>query len=318
MRKNILKLLKQLVKAEAGIVMAGVLILSVFMFFRFEWGGQQFTYLAKAYLSGKPYFLEKPGSWWDTVRVDNKYYWPLGQLPAVMLTLPVKIYRTGFWQGYLQLAMLFLTAGLGFVIARKGGFPKWHSAVLAFGFCFASVYHMAAGIPTSWYISHGLAVVFILAALGESLTAKRFWVIGILMAAVLWIRFTAGLGVVYFLFMAWEGGAGRLQKLKRVGQLVMPLVLSVVMFLIYNRIIFGSMFSNGYRDVNATFLNVRERFELVNYGLFKIKNIPTNFYYYFIKMPDPITLKVISYWGRTFILKPPYVTTDYPGVSFFC
>ena len=69
--------------------------------------------------------------------------------------------------------------------------------------------------------------------------------------------------------------------------------------------------------MNETILSDQSRFELLNYGLFQLRNIPTNFYYYFLKTFDPVLLSERSLHGNTFILSPPYITLNFPGTSFF-
>ena len=97
----------------------------------------------------------------------------------------------------------------------------------------------------------------------------------------------------------------------------MPVVVSAALFLSYNHLRFGDPFETGYRLSNNATWNASQRFELLRYGVFQFRNIPTNFYYYFIKTVDPVLLGVKSFFGDTYVLKPPYVRVAYPGAGFF-
>jgi hypothetical protein len=85
---------------------------------------------------------------------------------------------------------------------------------------------------------------------------------------------------------------------------------------------FGDAFENGYRLI-GNFAGVdfqRGQRELLReFGLFRLRNIPTNLYYYFVKGPDPVIQELSGTLGNKFpyILKPPYIKVANPGVSFF-
>jgi hypothetical protein len=286
----------------------------------FVWKEQQYTLIAKSFLAGKTYFLESPDNWVDTTIANGLHYWPLGPLPSVLMMLPVLIFDhlgAVFLQGYVTLAMLTGVFFLSFYIARKFNYANLDAGMLAFAMCFASVYQIAAFIPFSWYVVQAVAMFITLASLGEYLSLKRYWVIGILMGSVFAARYTAGLGIIFFLLEAiWEKGSLK-QKTSRVVQLVIPSIIIGILLLVYNQVRFGNMWNNGYMDVNKGILTDDQRYETVNYGLFKLENIPSNIYYYFIKSPEPVTIQKQTMWGNTYVLTWPFIKSTYPGISFW-
>jgi hypothetical protein len=222
-----------------------------------------------------------------------------------------------FLQGYLAMALLTGVFFLSYYLARKFKYSAWNACMLAFALCFASVYQIAAYVPWSWYIVQAITVFFTMAALGEYLTQRRYWVIGILIGSVFAARFTAGMGIIFFLLEAlWEQGSVK-QKAGRVLQLLIPAVIVGGMLLFYNQVRFGKTWDNGYMNANKGILTDEQRYETLNYGLFKLRNIPTNIYYYFIKSPEPVTVNYQSMWGSAYVLKWPFVKITFPGVSFF-
>lgn len=287
-------------------------------------GEQQFSYLAESFLQGKLYFLESPGTWLDTVYYQGHYFWPLGPFPSVAL-MPL-VYLFGlfhrfFYQGYLQ---FILTSGvfyLCFKLARKHRYSRDDSLFLAYGFCFASVYQVVALVPWSWYFAQVIVVFFLFLSIYEYLGKRRYLWIGIYFAFIIATRFTAGLGILFFIFDIISNKGAFSKKFYSLAKLLFPLFLSGILLLAYNQARFGSYFDNGYMSGNNSFWDESQRYELLNFGLFKIKNIPTNIYYYFVKTLDPVLeKKIVNDTGESinsYILRPPYVKAGFPGTSFF-
>lgn len=299
-----------------------ILFFATTAFFNFSMRGeQQFSFLAHSFLHGKTYFLERPGTWEDVVSYNGYYYWHMGPFPAVLLMPFVYIFsllNTFFFQGYLQ---FFITLGifyLCFKIAGKIGFKSWDSLFLAFAFCFASVYQLIAFLPWSWYFVQAITVVLVLLAIFEYLGKRRYWLIGILFALILMSRFTAGIGILFFIAGILINKKYALKdKFRYVIILLIPSIIAGLLLLGYNHVRFGNIFENGYLLSNNATMTSAQRYEMLNYGLFQLRNIPTNIYYYFIKTLDPVLVNFKSLWGNTYVLRPPFVKVSYPGTSFF-
>ena len=304
------------------LVAFGVVVLSLNLHVK---GEQQFSYLATSFLRGKLYFLEFPGTWGDAVYFRGHYFWPLGPFPSVALMPFVYLFglfHRVFYQGYLQLILSSGVFYLCFKLARRHQYPWDDSLFLAYGFCFASIYQVVALMPWGWYFAQAIVVFFLFLSIYEYLGERRYLWIGIYFAFIIATRFTAGLGILFFIFDIFLSKGAFSKKFYSLAKLLFPLFLSGVLLLVYNQVRFGSYFDNGYMNANASSLDGGQRYELLNYGLFKIKNIPTNFYYYFIKTLDPVLEKKKTIYERgefinTYILKPPYVKVAFPGTSFF-
>jgi len=282
---------------------------------------QHFVYMAKSFLQGKLYLVEMPGNWFDAVKYDNHYYWPLGPAPAIVLMPFVAVFeKMGlfFYQNYLQMLLTAAIFYFCFVLAQKFNYSATDSLYLGFAFVFASVYHLSAFIPWSWYFAQTLTVFLTFASIHEYFGRRRYWLIGALLALVFATRFTAGFGIIFFVgAIILEAESNISQKIKNLMALIVPIIIVGVLLLTYNYLRFGDPFNNGYYNVNNHILTDQEQFERKNYGLFQLRNIPTNFYYYFLKSVDPVRLDVFSYGEQTYVLKPPYLNVSYPGVSFF-
>lgn len=283
---------------------------------------QQFIYLADSFLQGKLYFLEKPGSWYDSTMFDGKVYWPLGLAPVIILMPFVALFKLVgimFYQGYLQ---LFLTIGIFamcYKLAMRYKYYRDDALWLAFAFCFASVYLFIAFVPWVWNFSHAVTVFFLFLSIIEWHGKKRHWIIGIFLGVAMAARFTAVFGALFFLadiFFPKKKTDKRVQ-ISAAFSLLVPTVVSGLVLLWYNYARFGDPFVNGYMTMNNWLMPEDRRFETLNYGLFQIRNIPMNIYYYFLKTLDPVRVDYFTEFGQTYVLKPPYVKLTYPGTSFF-
>jgi hypothetical protein len=287
---------------------------------------QQFSFLARSFLKGKLYFTEYPGNWGDAVLYNGHYFWHLGPFPSVLLTPFVYLFGLlgrFFYQGYLQ---FFLTLGvflICFKFGKRFGYSQEDSLFLAFAFCFASVYQMVAIMPWGWFFSQAITVFFLFLSINEYLGKKRLFLIGVYLAFVFATRFTAGFGILFFILdLLFARGFTLAKKVSSLVELSAPIIIALTFLATYNFFRFGDFFKTGYENANTVLFLKEEMFELNNYGLFKIRNFPTNFYYYFIKSLDPVLVEKKTIYERgsyinTYILKPPFIKVSFPGTSFF-
>ena len=268
--------------------------------------------IGQALLQGKTYFLFQPSSTLDMVERGGKYYWPLGLGPAILWVPLVWI------NDYLGLTILMLIVNgaevaavlfLAAMVARKKGFEWGDAGYLATAVVFASVFFEIAMIPWSWRLSHMVTVGVSLLAVGEYVSSRRYWVLGILVGLVFMTRFTAGLGVIFFVLnLWWDLEESWKAKIIKTGHLLAPIAVAGVVLLVYNFVRFGNVWENGYWLSKTEYMWEREK-----YGLFKLSNIPTNFYYYFVRTIDP----VLEASKGSYYLKWPYIQVRYPGVGFW-
>ncbi len=281
---------------------------------------QHYYHLARAFLNGQLHFLGIPDSVVDVVVFENKLYWHTGPAPALFLMPFVWFFRffgVAFYQGYLQLP---LTAGiliLCYKLARMWRYGTRDSALLAFAFVYSSVFFPIALVPWVWYLVQVVSAFFGLLALYLHKTNRSYWWIGICMAVLFASRFTAALMVGYFLVNIYRK-KNRSIYFRSIDSLkiITPMLLSGLLLMVYNQLRFHSPWDNGYMRAD-TLRPAEFRYELVHFGLFKLSNIPTNIYYYFLKGVDPVVLYVKNLSKNSYILVPPYIYVRYPGTSFF-
>ncbi|MBI4253153.1 hypothetical protein HY623_03195 [Candidatus Uhrbacteria bacterium] len=276
-------------------------------------GEQQYSYLAQSFLHGKLYFLESPGWWGDAVAFGGKYYWPLGPLPAILLmpfVLLFSFFGAFFYQGYAIFFITLIILLLWYRIVQLCGFSKDDARYAAFAFCFGSSYLMVALWQRSWFFAHAAVILLLSCALFEYLTKRRYWLIGVLMAAVAMTRMTAGVGIIFFIIdILFLSSAQWSDKRRSLTALLAPLGVAGVLLAGYNAARFGSVFEQGYA---LQILMIDAIRKARDYGLFSLIHVPANLYYMFLAPPLPIIRD-----ASTFVLRFPYIVPNPLGMSIF-
>jgi len=263
-------------------------------------GEQQFVYLANTLLHGRLDLIDLPSTA-DFAFFANRYYWPLGPFPAIILIPFVTFLKLQMLQGYLQFALTIINFLLVLNISQKLGLKSKQSWLISLFFIFGSIYTPLAAIAFSWYYAQIVATTLLLLAIFEFLTKKRYLLIGLALGCAILTRASLITSIIFFLYFLFKKPI----NLKNVFAFLTPIALSICVIAIYNYSRFGSPFESGYK-----YQLIPPEAELRrNEGIFSLQHVPANFYYMFIKGPDPI-LKDESH-----ILKFPYMRFDYYGMS---
>lgn len=268
---------------------------------------QQYTFLAQAFLKGQTYFLDIPGTIADTVIYQDSLFWPLGPIPALLLTVPVWVAEKVdllILQTPVQFLMVMVVFGLGYALARKFGSSKIDSLWWTTAFVCGSTFSGVALLGMSWQFAQVVTVFLVFASIGEYVGRKNYFVIGTLMGMVWLTRMTAGIGIVFFLWEAWVSSKRR----ENILRLAIPFGVFVMAGLGYNFIRFGNIWEVGYSwQVLDPILNKAR-----NYGLFNIQHLSGNLYRFLIAGPTPIFND-----GETSVLKPPFLKADPWGMAIW-
>ena len=272
-------------------------------------GEQQFVHLARSFLAGELHFLEKPGSWADTVPFEGRHYWPLGPAPALLLVPfvwaadPVGF---PFRQGHLQPLLVALALLLCFRIARQTGYSRDDSVCLALGFTYATAFLGVAMWPWGWYFSHVLTGVLVLATICEFTGRRRYWLLGLLCGLTLATRFTASFGIGWIALHLLLDRERREARWKALACLLLPYLTALALLLGYNEARFGNPFEQGY----ATQLIPPHATKARDYGLFSLVHLPGNLYYFLLAAPVPVLRD-----GLSRVLTFPWVAGNPWGMS---
>lgn len=278
---------------------------------------QQFYYLAKAFMHGQNFFTDKPGSWMDVIVLNHKYYWHLGPLPSLLiLPLITLIPKVSYWsQSILHIFGVFSVAFVVNVLARLYKFSRLDSLLFVFLFLIGSVFIQLFFVNNVWFISQVLTTLFVLIYLYFSLQ-KKWTLAGIFLACAFACRLNAVIGLLFSLILLTKTAPTKKYLFQSALKLTLPLVIVGCMLGLYNYARFGSFTNNGYYLINNATWPESFTYELKTYGLFNPIYIPTNIYYYFLASVKPVLEERTIAFGNTYMLKPPFIRADYPGVSY--
>jgi hypothetical protein len=268
-------------------------------------GEQHFVYLARSFLDGQLFFTHQPGYWGDTSLFNGHYYWPLGPLPAIIMMPFVAVLGLAMQQGYLLLVFnlfnLFLLYKIAHIITKRADISLW----LSVAYVFSTAYLYVALKAWSWYFAQVIATSFVLLAIHEYFYKKRWWLIGIYLGLGMTTRVNIVLASLFFGLSILLDNEHIKNKLYKIFQLTLPVILFGFALLLYNYLRFHHIFEFGYRYQ----LLYHEPAINREYGLWSFIHFPANLYYFLFKGPEGVFL------SGTKILVYPFLKPDIWGMS---
>lgn len=276
--------------------------------------GQHFSLLAEAFIAGKLYFLQIPTvTFWNDIAYFNGYsYWALGPLPAVLLMPLVYVWGLFSSQFLIQYLQPFALAAIAYLIYQLGklaGLGKRDTLYFTLAFIVGSAFIAVALLPTSYHFSSLLTVGLIALALVEHLGQRRYWLIGLVLAVAAATRITSLLVIVFFMVdIIWSTSDVRL-RVRAIGKLVTPILLTLLMLSVYNYARFGNVFESGY---SYQLLLTSVHRQAHTYGIISPVHVPGNLYHALLATPLPALRDGVSH-----VLQYPFLTADPWGMSIF-
>jgi hypothetical protein len=293
------------------LTLVGFLGVTVFLNLK-ERNEQQFAFLARSFLHGDLAFQEVPGSSWaDTSPYNERHYWPLGPLPAIVL-MPFQFVASAlgafFYQGYLQPLLVFAVLLIVYRIARVTGYRAEDSAYLAFGFTFATAFLGVGMWPWSWYFSQVITCVLVFATIAETIGRRRPWMLGSLFALVLATRATAALGVLWCIGETLRTSGPWRRKLVSLIEIAAPVLILAAALMAYNHARFHDAFDQGYAEQIIPSDAAAGR----ALGIVSLQHLPGNLYTLLLAAPIPVRRD-----NASLVLAFPYVVANPWGMSFW-
>src|SRR3989344_4732830 len=290
-----------------------IFILAIFVGFltyRVSWvnNDRHFAKLAKSFINGdlslSPYNLPD-GGYGD---FKGKQYIFYGPLPSLILIPFIYIWGQDFPQELLPLASLALIYWAIFKLSRVFNFSQVDAFWLANFFVFGTVLYFVGLVNISAYLVQTVATAFLILPLWEYFTQRRWFVIGLLVAAAGATRVTLFGMSLFFVLEIWRRRS-QIDLVKSLAYLMLPIIFTVSVLGIYNFRRFNSFFDTGY-TYNAS---VRDK-DNGNYklGWFSPEHIPANLYALLIMPPEPVVKK-----GYQFVLEFPYLRVNHFGLAIW-
>ena len=241
----------------------------------------------------------------DFIYYQDKVYIPFGPFPAAiyLLFLAVPAWAATHIITYLLIGLCLFA---WYKLARRMDFTVQNGFWVAFAFIFASPMLFVNVYPSPNGMSSIIVVLLLVMVLYEYLGKRRYGRIGLLYACLLATRGTAVLSIIFFMIDAAVRHRHSFRDMCRVfASLLIPVLISVLFLAWYNVVRFGSPLESGYGlaysgiDLGA----------MRDAGLFGIRHLPGNLYYFLFSGPLPVT----SPPGQALVF--PYVTFSLWGVG---
>ncbi len=306
------------VERNVGITVLIFLFFCTGLFFLSSYAeASHFMYLADSLVRGHLWLNDLPGRqviYNDLSFYNGHYYLPFGPVPA-LLYLPIIWMTNNFdiwsWQVYSGLVINMVNILLIYKLARTFKLSENQALWLIFAYTFATAFVAIFIFPWNSYLSHKLVTTFILGALLEYQTHRRYFFIGVLMSLALGTRLTAGLGIILFIALIFFNNIHRLKEsgryLKRqLLALLTPYLFMIIILGWYNYVRFGDPSESGY-----TYQFYVQQLRLQqDFTFFGFKYIWVNFYNSFLRAPR----LVFNQSGRWLF---PFLGVDGYGLSVF-
>jgi hypothetical protein len=291
------------------------LLLGIYLIFSFLlnfYGNSEphFSFLANSFLSGKLYLIDQLTTPGDTVYFNGKYYWPLGPLPAVLLTpgqFILKLFNRVFYQGYLNYLLGVFVFYLVYKVARKIRFSTGDAFCLSCAFCLSSAFIAVWILPWSWYFAGTVTVTLAFLSIYEFFGKRRYWMLGIFVSLILLTRVTAALIGIFFLLDLLASDRNLKAKIKSIIVFCVPISLAIGILILYNYLRFGDLLEQGYAMQSIHGISLANRF----FGLFSLRYLPANLFYSLLNLPTPV------FYEGTRVMKLPFIRADSWGMSIF-
>jgi len=265
-----------------------------------------FSLLAQSFLKNDLFLDPQKLPSGDYADYMGKQYLYFGLAPSIILLPFVYTFGDNFNQFFLSVFSLILIFISSFLIARRF-INKVDSLLLACFFNFGTVIYFVGIVFISSFLAQVLATAFLMLALLEFYTKRRWLIIGILVALGGLTRFTL-YGSLFF-FAAWI--LLRRNKIqKNLLLLIIPVVVSMIFFGAYNLRRFHSVFDSGYS--HQTGLGLYPMSANVTRGFLSLSHLSANSYLLLLKSPEPIVDE-----GGGFVLKFPYIKADGWGLAIW-
>lgn len=281
-----------------------------FLIYRASWFNidKHFSLLAQSFVKNDLFLNPNNLPNGDYADYQGKQYLFFGPMPSILLMPFVAIWGKNFPQMTLSITSLVIIFISIFSLCKKLKFSTEDSFWLSNFFVFGTVLYFVGLVNISAYVAQAVATVFIVLSLWEYFTKRRWFLIGLFVAAAGATRITLFGITIFFLLEIFRNKANLNLRLS-LTLLLIPIIFSISMLALYNFRRFHSVFDTGYtRNVSVLDKNYYNYIE----GWFSPVHIGANLYSLLVIPPQPILKEEVE-----FVLKFPYLKANHFGMAIW-
>jgi hypothetical protein len=213
-------------------------------------------------------------------------------MPAVLAVPVVLVTGSVDHQTLLSIMLGAVNAVLVYLLMKKLKFSERTSLLMTTFFAFGTNHCYLASVGSAWFISHIVALNFMLLAILESFGKRRLWLIGLLLGASFWARTTVIFSLPFFYLIFREklwpvnerSSSSNKKNLVNFFELNFGVGLFVLVDALYNFVRFGSL------SVMAPYLLIPNisADPVFSQGFMSINFISRHLEAVFVRLPNPI------------------------------
>jgi hypothetical protein len=236
---------------------------------------QHHIFLAKSLLNGNLHISYRKG-YGDLAVFNNHYFlmWP--PLPSVLLMPAVLFFGDNFNQFWLTFFSVVVSFFLAYKITRQLKLSEGHALIATIFLFFGTVYLHLFLLGFSSYLGQIVGTMFVLAALNEYFSKKRWLAMGILVALAFLSRFTLIFASLFFILSIFKQKSIDLKK--QLIYFISPIVLAVLIVMSYNFARFSSIWETGQKYGLDPVVGPS--------GVFSLAYLPNNVYHFLFMGPE--------------------------------
>lgn len=301
-------------KFSSGLVLPLLILLFAvfcgFIIYRAAWFGvdKHFSLLADSFIRGDLFLSPMNLPDGDYVDYNGKQYLFFGPMPSILLMPFVFVFGKNFPQMTLSIASLVIVYFAIFWFLAQLKFKIADRFWLTNFFVFGTVLYFVGLINVSAYVVQALGVAFIVLSLFEYFSLKRWFVIGLLVAAAGATRISLFAMAVFYILEIWRL-RNQIDVRRSLLLLIFPILFSLLVLGIYNLRRFGSVFDTGYSR-NVSVLN--KGYPNLLEGTLSLKHVPANLYLLLAAPPDPVKKDRLQ-----FVMEFPYLRANGQGMAIW-
>jgi len=294
------------VPAAIGLALTGIAFILFYLCARqFDAGRSDFYYLADAFLHGRTWLTFAPGPN-DVIVIDGRFYVPFAPFPAIAaipLIALIGPVAADHAEPLINGALAAATVGMCWWLVGRLGVERLRDrAWLAILFGFSTQILWVTTRGGVWHTGHLIATILTFACLVELFGRRRAWLIGLCAGAAFLTRAPLAFAVPFYALLlhptvderslssvraeagAYIDRARDAIPWRQWLQLGMGVAPTVIFFLAYNQLRFGTVLESGY--ALATLPDWLERQRAI--GLFSLAHVPMNVDYFLLHLPRPV------------------------------
>lgn len=199
-----------------------------------------FVRLSNSFINGKLYISEKPSWLNELIPFNGKYYVAPPPMPAIVMMPIVSLFGQHVSETTFAIILASVNASLVYLLLRKLNFSNRCAFYVTTFFALGTNHWYLASVGSSWYLSHIVALFFLLLALIEGNGKKRLLLIGFLLGASFWSRSSVIFATLFFYILFWrQFWPVNFKHLLNFSKLNLGLLFFVILDFGYNYLRFG-------------------------------------------------------------------------------